>query len=182
MNYVVLLGSKRQVYLHVEGHKQFMNFLIHPILLADAAFCSPMPLKLTDCTNSLPPIYALGDTTAFQFSAEIYKRDGFGPSPAFAGIVAETGQQLLGYLLYTFEDDTDRATRYLTVIDLLVDADAREQGLGRALMNAASDICQQRGGQELFWAVYHRNTPAIEFYSRLGAHPTQDLVFMTLLT
>jgi ribosomal protein S18 acetylase RimI-like enzyme len=149
--------------------------------------CRIRPIQITD-GNEIDRLYqqsaaylrALGDTTFFQFSREVYERDGFGPSPAFAGIVAETSEHLLGYLLYTFGYDTDRASRYLMVIDLLVDETTRGQGIGQALMQAAMHICEQHGGQELFWAVYQPNTAAIAFYEGLGAQRVQDLVFMTL--
>jgi ribosomal protein S18 acetylase RimI-like enzyme len=123
---------------------------------------------------------ALGDETDFQFSAEVYLRDGFGAHPAFYGIVAEQSARLTGYLLYNFGYDTDRALRYLTVLDLLVDETARGQGIGRALMNAASEICREHGGRELVWAVYSKNTAALDFYRKLGATVVTDLVYMTL--
>ena len=43
---------------------------------------------------------SLGDQADFSFNAEAYLRDGFGSKPAFAGIVAETQDTILGYLLY----------------------------------------------------------------------------------
>ncbi|MFN8457818.1 MAG: hypothetical protein U0401_24715 [Anaerolineae bacterium] len=69
--------------------------------------------------QSAAHLRSVGDETDFQFNAEVYRRDGFGDHPAFAGIVAELDQRLVGYLLYTFGYDTDRALRYLFVIDLL---------------------------------------------------------------
>lgn len=123
---------------------------------------------------------ALGDTTDFRFSAEIYLRDGFGPDPAFAGIVASDAGVLVGYLLYTFGYDTDRAIRYLFVIDLLVDEGRRGGGIGRALMERAAAICRDRGGAELFWAVYQANAAAIAFYERLGARKLADVDFMSM--
>jgi len=121
---------------------------------------------------------SLGDPTEFQFNANTYLRDGFGAAPAFAGLVAEVEGQVIGYLLYHFGYDTDRAMRLLHIIDLYVHEDARRQGAGKALMQAAARICRQAGGQELFWAVYVPNTLAAEFYARLGARYTQDLQFM----
>jgi len=39
---------------------------------------------------------ALGDRTQFAFTAKTYRRDGFGPSPAFAGLVAELDGEVVG--------------------------------------------------------------------------------------
>lgn len=145
------------------------------------------PAQIEDATEverlylqSAAHLRALGDETDFKFNAEVYQRDGFGEHPAFAGIVAEVGQHLVGYLLYTFGYDTDRALRYLFVLDLLVDETQRGQGIGRALMDQAAQICRAQGGRELFWAVYVKNQLALDFYHRLGAVEITDLKFMAL--
>ena len=79
---------------------------------------------------------ALGDQTAFAFTAETYLRDGFGPNPAFAGLVAELAGKVVGYLLYHLGYDTDRALRLMYVIDLYVREAKRRCGAGEALMRA----------------------------------------------
>ena len=35
-----------------------------------------------------------------RFTAEVFRRDGFGPRPAFACLIAEVGGQAVGYALY----------------------------------------------------------------------------------
>jgi GNAT superfamily N-acetyltransferase len=120
----------------------------------------------------------LGDQADFRFNAEAYLRDGFGPHPAFAGLVAEVDGRILGYLLYHPGYDTDRAIRLLHIIDLYVHEDVRRQGIGQALMQAAARICQQSGGHMLFWSVYAPNKLAAEFYEHLGARYTKGLNFM----
>jgi ribosomal protein S18 acetylase RimI-like enzyme len=130
--------------------------------------------------QSAEHLRALGDDTDFRFTVEFYRRDGFGANPAFAGVGAVLGGRLVGYLLYSFGYDTDRAIRYLFIIDLLVDRDVRRQGVGRALMRRAAEICREGGGSELFWAVYRENELALRFYERLGASEVRDLRFMRL--
>jgi GNAT superfamily N-acetyltransferase len=122
----------------------------------------------------------LGDESDFQFNAEVYLRDGFRENPAFRGIGAVVDSGLVGYLLYAFEYDTDRANRYVFVLDLLVDASVRQQGIGRALMNEASALCRDAGCRELVWAVHEKNVEALSFYHRLGAEEIRDLRFMRL--
>lgn len=63
---------------------------------------------------------SLGDDTDFKFDAAAYRRDGFGPNAAFAGLVAELDGALAGYLLYHFGYDVDRASRIMHVVDLWV--------------------------------------------------------------
>jgi ribosomal protein S18 acetylase RimI-like enzyme len=151
-----------------------------------------MPLIIRACTledaseierlygQSVAHLRSLGDTDEFLFSAEVYGRDGFGANPAFAGIVAEVGEQLVGYLLYQMNYDTDAAARSLFILDLAVDEAARRQGVGRALMDAAASLCRALGGSELVWAVYNKNQLAFDFYLSLGAKTVTDLTFMYL--
>ncbi len=130
--------------------------------------------------QSVAHLQSLGDTDDFLFSAEVYVCDGFGANPAFAGLVAEAGEQLLGYLLYQMNYDTDAAARSLFILDLAVDEAARRQGVGRALMDAAADLCRTLGGSELVWAVYNKNQLAFDFYLSLGAKPLTELTWMHL--
>ncbi|MCA9995037.1 MAG: GNAT family N-acetyltransferase [Anaerolineales bacterium] len=150
------------------------NPAIRPIQREDA----PEMARLH--AQSAAYLRALGDDTDFQFNAQIYLRDGFGDNPAFSGFCAVLGNQLVGYLLYNWGYDTDRALRYLFIIDLLVDEQQRQSGIGKALMNHAAAFCREMGGAELFWAVYDKNELALNFYNRLGAEEITDLRFMRL--
>jgi GNAT superfamily N-acetyltransferase len=121
---------------------------------------------------------ALGDRTQFEFTAETYRRDGFGPCPAFAGLVAELDGEVVGYLLYHFGYDTDRAMRLMFVIDLYVQETKRRRGIGEELMRAAARICRETGSRELMWSVFIPNKLASRFYERLGAKYLQELKLM----
>ena len=129
---------------------------------------------------------ALGDAGPHNLTAEAIQRDGFGPQPAFAGLVAvdaaATGdaQGIVGHLLYHLGYDADLTARNLHVIDLYVRPAARRQGAGRALMQAAARLCREAGGAYLFWAVYTPNHLAADFYTALGARYVEDLDFMVL--
>ena len=120
----------------------------------------------------------LGDRTPVEFTAETYRRDGFGPHAAFTGLVAELDGEVVGYLLYHFGYDTDRAMRLMFVIDLYVQGAKRKRGIGEALMRAAAQICREAGGRELIWSVFVPNKLAFQFYERLGAKYIQELTFM----
>jgi len=124
----------------------------------------------------------LGDTDEQNFGVEAYLRDGFGPDPVFTGIIAERDGDAIGYLLYHFGYDSDRAMRFLYVVDLWVDPAARRGGVGRALMAEAAARCRAKGGGELSWAVFTPNRLAAAFYERLGARFYDDLQFMHIST
>lgn len=120
----------------------------------------------------------LGDADEQNFSLETFRRDGFGPDPAFSGIIAERGGSALGYLLYHFGYDVDRGVRLLFVADLWVDPAARRSGVGRGLMREAAMRCRARGATDLVWAVFKPNKLAISFYEGLGAEYLESLSFM----
>lgn len=124
----------------------------------------------------------LGDRTDFNLNAATFLRDGFGATPAVAGIVAEEEGRVIGYLLYHFGYDSDRAARTLQIADLYVDRTKRNQGAGRALMAEAAKIARQSGADEMIWSVYHANDLGKRFYERMGAQRITDVFFMKMKT
>jgi ribosomal protein S18 acetylase RimI-like enzyme len=120
----------------------------------------------------------LGDTDEQNFGVEAFLRDGFGPDPAFSGIIAERDGSAVGYLLYHYGYDSDQAMRIMYIVDLWVDPAARRGSVGRALMGEAAARCRARGGRELSWAVFPPNRLAVAFYEGLGARSYEALEFM----
>ncbi len=121
---------------------------------------------------------SLGDEGPLDADADMVRRHGFGSGAAFTALVAEQDGALLGYLLYHFGFDADRACRIVHVIDLYVREHARRHGIARALMERAREICRDAGGGGLVWSVYKPNGLAAGFYDRLGARRIDDLDFM----
>jgi len=161
-----------------------MSLHVRPLQLADAPAVAALAAEFADYLR------ALGDSGEHRLTAEAIARDGFGPQPAFAGLVAVDADAavdadssvsgLMGYLLYHLGYDADLAARNLHVIDLYVSPAARRQGAGRALMSAVARLGRAAGGAYLFWAVYRPNQLAADFYTALGAHYVQDLDFMVM--
>lgn len=122
----------------------------------------------------------LGDSWTHNFTAERYLADGFGPNPAFHGLIAEDDEAALGYLLMSPNYDVDRGIRIEIVIDLWVNEKARGRGIGKALMASAADLARQRGARQLLWAVYKPNKLAADFYRGIGGQLVGDLDWMYL--
>jgi GNAT superfamily N-acetyltransferase len=122
----------------------------------------------------------LGDTSEFRLNADALERDGFGPEPAFGGVVAEMARGVVGYLLYHDGYDTDAACRLLIVADLFVTQTVRRSGAGTALMREAREIAVSRGARQILWTVYQHNEEALRFYERFGGRYVQDLRLMCL--
>lgn len=123
---------------------------------------------------------ALGDATDLRLDADALERDGFGPRPAFQGLVAEMGGAVVGYLLYHDGYDTDAACRLLFVVDLFITQTFRQHGVGAELMREASEIARGRGAKQVVWTVDQHNTQAQQFYQRIGGQFVQGLRLMCL--
>jgi len=105
---------------------------------------------------------------ASRFTAEAFRRDGFGPQPAFACLLAEVRGRALGYALYHDDYDTDRLCRSVYLADLYVETAARGRGLGRALMAAVAQAGRRRDAEVMMWSVLKTNLAARRFYPGVG--------------
>lgn len=124
---------------------------------------------------------ALGDVHAcVNFGSEEYIRDGFGPSPAFHGLIAERGGEALAYALYAFDYSTDTGKRTVFLHDLFVRSAARGHGIGEALMLRLTEVCKAAGATSMSWLVWHTNKSAIGFYEHIGAHVVDTVRLMRL--
>ena len=151
-----------------------MNIIIRPALATDAHSIGGLARRFASYLREL------GDSTEFKLTAETYLRDGFGATPAFAGLVAEQEGVVIGYLLYHFGYDSDAAARNFFIADLYVDEVARRQGAGKALMAQAARVAREGGAEEMIWSVYNPNALAATFYEQLGAQLITDVFFMKL--
>jgi GNAT superfamily N-acetyltransferase len=150
------------------------SLTIRPSRIEDAAAVGRMASAFADYLRGL------GDTTDFRFDENAFRRDGFGPDPAFFGLIAEQDGAPVGYLHYHFGYDADAAARLMFIADLWVEPQARGSGAGRALMQEAARIGREKQAGLLIWAVYRPNKLAAGFYERLGAHYVRDLDFMMI--
>ncbi len=84
-------------------------------------------------------------------------------------LIGELDGEPRGFALYFTNFSTWLGRPGIYLEDLYVTPAARKQGLGRALLAHVARIAVERGAGRLDWAVLNWNTPAIEFYRRLGA-------------
>jgi GNAT superfamily N-acetyltransferase len=94
-------------------------------------------------------------------------RDGFGEHPKFEVLLAEIGQEVVGFALFfpTYSTWEGRAGIHLE--DLFVPEQWRGHGVGQALMIELAKIAVAQGCARLELSVLRWN-PAREFYHRLG--------------
>jgi len=98
----------------------------------------------------------------------------FGPRPACEAIIGEIDSTPRGFALYFHNFSTWKGRAGLYLEDLYVQPQARGCGLGKALFQHVASIALARGCPRLEWAVLDWNTPAIDFYTRLGASPMSE--------
>jgi len=99
----------------------------------------------------------------------LLRTHGFGRRPVFEAVIAERGGRPVGFALYYFTFSTFKARPTLYLEDLFVRPEERGRGLGRRLLARLARIAVERECGRMEWSVLDWNTPAREFYFRLGA-------------
>lgn len=100
-------------------------------------------------------------------------RDGFGETPRFECLIAETGGAAVGFALYFHNYSTFEGRAGIYLEDLYVTPDARKLGVGRALMARVARLTIERECCRFDFWVLHWN-PARDFYQRLGFEHMSD--------
>ena len=93
----------------------------------------------------------------------------FGPERAAEAVVAELGDEPVGFALFFHNFSTWTGKRGLYLEDLYVTPQARGRGVGRALLAHLAGKAVDRGCARFEWSVLDWNDDAIRFYRALGA-------------
>ncbi|HRH67783.1 MAG TPA: GNAT family N-acetyltransferase, partial [Bacteroidia bacterium] len=81
---------------------------------------------------------------------------------------AEVDQQIAGIALYFIKYSTWKGKGFY-LDDLIVTEKLRGKGIGRKLLDAFMQEAKNNGAKQVHWQVLDWNTPAIEFYKKVGA-------------
>ena len=104
-----------------------------------------------------------------QFTAAAIVAHSAGDRAWFRTVVADSGQDLVGYATYSFSYETEYAAPGYYIGDLYVAPAARRQGIGRALVATVAAAARAEGAVYLWWASSPDNVAAHAFYAALGA-------------
>jgi GNAT superfamily N-acetyltransferase len=104
----------------------------------------------------------------------LLREHGFGARPVYEAILAERGGRAVGFALYFFSFSTFKARPTLYLEDLFVLPEARRGGIGRALLCRLAQVAVERGCGRMEWSVLDWNTPARDFYVKLGARAMDE--------
>ena len=112
------------------------------------------------------------------FSAETFRRFGFGEERRFESLVAEImggsaqgedrGGELAGYVLFSNLFHVGLGAPGLHMIDLFVEPRFRRLGLGRRMLAALARICREREATWITWQCLPSNAEAMAFYEDIG--------------
>jgi len=94
--------------------------------------------------------------------------------PPFECLLAEVDGAAVGCALFFQTYSTWRGRTGLHLEDIFVNSSHRRHGIGRALVARLAALAIARGCARVEWAVLDWNTPAIEFYRRLGGTPLDE--------
>jgi GNAT superfamily N-acetyltransferase len=109
----------------------------------------------------------LGDPQG-AMSADVIRRDGFGPQKEFDVMLAMRDGVPVGYALYYEAYEPAYAARGLYLADLFVAAEARGLGAGRALIDALAGEARRRSRMFVWWLSQPANETALGFYRALN--------------
>ena len=93
----------------------------------------------------------------------------FGPEATAEALIAESDGTSVGYAIYFHNLSTFLGRKGLYLEDLYVRPSHRHRGCGRALLIAVARIAAERSCARFEWMALDWNTPAIDFYEKLGA-------------
>ncbi len=134
--------------------------MIRPARPGDVADIHRLLRELADYERSLAEVTA----TEADLAAAL-----FGSTPAIFAHVAEHDGAVAGFALWFVNYSTWLGRHGIYLEDLYVTPAVRGRGYGRALLAELAGICVERGYGRLEWWVLDWNSPAIGFYTALGA-------------
>jgi GNAT superfamily N-acetyltransferase len=98
----------------------------------------------------------------------------FGPRPSAEALIAELAGEPVAFALFHGTFSTWECRPGIWLEDLYVPPQHRRHGIGSALLTALAAITLERGCARLEWTALDWNTPALDFYAKLGAQRLSD--------
>jgi len=135
-----------------------MPIVVRPATVADCELLHRFSVDLATYEDEPRAVTSTPETLA---------RDGFGPDPKFAALIAERAGHPVGFVLYTFNYSVWTTAPGIFVEDIWVIPPERRGGVARGLMRALARECRAQGYRRIDLNVLDWN-PARGFYEKLG--------------
>jgi GNAT superfamily N-acetyltransferase len=108
-----------------------------------------------------------GTALAPEITAATWERF-FDPYEPMFALVAERDGALLGLTHYLLHRSTTSLLPSLYLQDLFTSTEAREQGVGRALIEAVYRAAEERSLPRVYWLTHETNETAMALYDRVA--------------
>lgn len=95
----------------------------------------------------------------------------FCETPKAHGLIAELGNEPVGFAVYFFSYSTWLGKHGIYLEDLFVNPNSRGSGAGKALLQELAKIAVKEDCGRVEWSVLDWNEPSIKFYEAMGAEP-----------
>jgi len=136
------------------------SFTVRPAARTDVAAILAMIRELAEYEQ----LTHLCTATAAQLEQEL-----FGADATAEALIAVSGDEPAGYAIYFHNLSTFLGRKGLYLEDLYVRPAHRHHGCGRTLLIAVARVAAERNCARFEWMALDWNTPAIDFYEKLGA-------------
>jgi GNAT superfamily N-acetyltransferase len=93
----------------------------------------------------------------------------FGANPSAEALIAEIEGETVGFAVFHGTFSTWQCQPGIWLEDLYVPPEHRRRGVGGVLLSHLARLTVERGCTRLEWNALDWNTPALNFYARLGA-------------
>jgi GNAT superfamily N-acetyltransferase len=100
----------------------------------------------------------------------------FGAKPVLESMLADVDGVTVGFALWYLTFGTFSGRYSLFVEDIYIEPAHRGRGVGLAMFRHMARIALERQCMDMAWNVLDWNTPAIEFYRRIGARPVRGWI------
>ena len=98
----------------------------------------------------------------------------FGQAAFVSGLIARNDGDAVGYALFYPSFSSFRGQQGFYLEDLYVKKEHRGRGLGEMMIREIARLAAKRGFERIDFQVLQWNTPAINFYKKLGAVSNED--------
>lgn len=136
------------------------------------------PATEPDCTILLELIKGLAEyeklAHAVVATEDALRNSLFGEKATAEAVIGEFDNRPVAFALFFHNYSTFLGRKGLYLEDLFVLPEYRGRGFGKLLLVHLAKLAVQRGCGRFEWSVLDWNTPAIEFYKKLGAKPLDD--------
>lgn len=105
---------------------------------------------------------------------ELLRQNLFGEQPKAEVIIAEINNQPVGFALFFTNFSTFLGKPGIHLEDLYIKPEFRGMRAGKTILTYLARLAKDRDCGRVEWSVLDWNTPAIEFYKKLGASPMDE--------